>query len=243
MGSFLQFLSDAGFIGWCIILTGIAGSALVVERSRVLFGRYGMDAEEFMKKVQTLVLAKKAEEALILCNQLEGKPLADACKSILERADRDDDAIFQAHDNSLAENVPLLTKRLHYLSMLANVATLLGLLGTIHGLILSFQAVAQADPAQKQAMLAHGISVSMYTTALGLVVAIPAMVAYSFLVSRQNLLLEQITEKTGKLTELLTTGHMPTATQGMVFPSHLKADGVQSQMAKSTPPPSGHKAS
>jgi len=243
MGSILHFLSDAGVVGWTIILTGLAGFALVCERSSVLFGKYGIDADEFMKKVQTLVLAKRSEEALILCNQLEGKPLAQAFKTILERADRDDDAIFQAHDNAMAENVPLLTKRLHYLSMLANVATLLGLLGTIHGLILSFAAVATADPSQKQAMLAHGISVSMYTTALGLIVAIPAMVAYSFLVSRQNSLLEQITEKTGKLTELLTTGHMPTANQAMVFPSHLKVDAVAGQTGKATPPAANVKSS
>ena len=136
----------------------------------------------------------------------------------------------------MSENVPLYTKRLHYLSMLANVATLLGLLGTIHGLILSFQAVASADPAQKQALLAQGISVSMYTTALGLAVAIPAMVFFSFLTSRQNSLIEDMTEKCSKLTELLTSAHIPNLTRQTVFP--------EQQMApKATPPSPGSKAS
>ncbi|MEI7973650.1 MAG: MotA/TolQ/ExbB proton channel family protein, partial [Bdellovibrio sp.] len=159
-------------------------------------------------------------------------PLADAFKTILEKSDRDDDAIFQAHDISMSENVPRLTKRLHYLSMLANVATLMGLLGTIHGLILSFAAVAQADPTQKQAMLANGISVSMYTTALGLLVAIPAMVFYSFLVSRQNQLVETLTEKCGKLTELLTGAHIPSLAKQNVFQSPSGMNPIKA------PPPS-----
>ena len=142
----------------------------------------------------------------------------DIIKQILEKSDRDDETIYQAQDIAMSEVVPLYTKRLHYLSMLANVATLLGLLGTIHGLILSFQAVAIADPAQKQALLANGIAVSMYTTALGLAVAIPAMVAFSFLVSKQNELLEQLTEKCSKLTELLTNSHMQGLTKDIVYP-------------------------
>lgn len=235
MTSILQFINDAGFVGWCIMFVGIAGLALVVERAKVLYFDYGMNVDEFMTKIQTLVLSRKSDEALVVCAQIKGKPLTQAFKTILEKADRDDDSIFQAHDIAMAETVPALTKRLHYLSMLANVATLLGLLGTIHGLILSFQAVATADPAQKQALLAHGISVSMYTTALGLAVAIPAMVFYSFLVSRQNQLVEQLTEKCGKLTELLTGAHMPTLTRQTVFPSTLAQDSLSSNK---TPPPS-----
>lgn len=235
MGSVLQFINEAGFIGWCIMLVGVAGTALTVERAQVLYFKYGMNVDEFMNKVQTLVLARKTDEALVLCAQTPTKPLARAFKTILEKADRDDDAVFQAHDIAMSENIPQLTKRLHYLSMLANVATLLGLLGTIHGLILSFRAVASADPAMKQQLLANGISVSMYTTALGLAVAIPAMVCYSFLVSQQNELVEQLTEKCGKLTELLTGSHMPNLTRQNIFPDNLNKDVVGS--AKATPPP------
>lgn len=234
----LQFINDAGFVGWCIMLVGFGALALVVERANVLYFKFGMNTEEFMTKVQTLVLARKSDEALVLCSQLNGKPLANAFKTILEKADRDDDTIFQAHDIAMSENVPPLTKRLHYLSMFANVATLMGLLGTIHGLILSFAAVAQADPAQKQAMLAHGISVSMYTTALGLIVAIPAMIFYSFLVSRQNQLVEQLTEKCGKLTEMLTGSHIPSLTKQNIFP-----DSVGKEQMTTKAPPTSTRAS
>jgi biopolymer transport protein ExbB len=225
--AFFTFMNQSGVVGWTILFTGLGALALVVERVRALYFNYGLNVDEFTGKIQTLVLGKKTEEAIIACAQLESKPLARAFKVILEKSDRDDETIFQAQDIAMAEIVPLYTKRLHYLSMLANVATLLGLLGTIHGLILSFQAVAQADPAEKQAMLASGIAVSMYTTALGLAVAIPAMVGFSFLTSRQNQLLEQLTEKCSKLTEVLTSSHIPGLNKGNVFPeaAQLKSSG------------------
>ncbi|QDK45086.1 MotA/TolQ/ExbB proton channel family protein [Bdellovibrio sp. ZAP7] len=234
--AFLKFMNESGVVGWLILLTGIGSLVLVAERAKMLYKEYGMNVDEFMGKIQTLVLAKKLDEALLLCAQLEKKPLAAAFKTILEKADRDDDTIFQAHDIAMAENVPLYTKRLHYLSMLANVATLMGLLGTIHGLILSFQAVASADPAMKQQLLAQGISVSMYTTALGLAVAIPAMVFFSVLTSRQNELLEEMMEKCGKLAELLTSAHIPNLSRQNVFPDHVAAPVV-------TPPSAPGKAS
>ena len=217
MTAFLNFIQQSGVVGWTIILTGFAATALVIERSRTLFFHYNLNAEELMQRVSGLIMDKKTEEAIVATSALPDKPLARAFKQILEKADRDDETIYQAQDIALAENVPLYTKRLHYLSMLANVSTLLGLLGTIHGLILSFQAVAQADPAQKQALLASGIAVSMYTTALGLAVAIPSMVAYSFLISKQNELLEQMMEKCSKLTELLTGAHVMSLSKEHVF--------------------------
>lgn len=207
MSAFINFMNDSGVVGWAILGVGLAVMALMAERGYALYFQFALKGDDLYKKIHSLVATKKTEEAIGICHDLKDKPLASAFTTILEKADRDDDTIFQAQDIALAENIPQLTKRTHYLSMLANVATLMGLLGTIHGLILSFSAVAQADPTQKQALLAHGISVSMYTTALGLVVAIPAMVFYAFLVSRQNHLVDEMTEKCGKLTELLTSSH------------------------------------
>jgi biopolymer transport protein ExbB len=239
MGGMFDFLGHAGPMGFIIVATGIGSMTLVAERAKALYFNYGMDAEGFMNKIQNLVLSKKIDEAIVLCNQLDKKPMAKAFKTILEKADRDDETIFQSHDIAMSEAVPMYTKRLHYLSMLANVATQLGLLGTIYGLILSFQAVSQADPATKQQLLANGISVSLYTTALGLAVAIPVMVSYSVLFSRQNELLEQLQEKAGKLTELLTGSHVPTLNRANIFPDAP----TRNPSTGSTPPPAGHKAS
>jgi len=238
MDGLLSFIKDSGFVGWCIMFVGFASLAIMIERAYVLYKKYGMNFEEFMNRIQTSVLAKKYDESLVLCSQISDKPFANAFKTILEKADRDDNSIYQAHDIAMSETIPQFTKKLHYLSMFANVATLMGLLGTIHGLILSFQAVATADPAQKQALLAHGIAVSMYTTALGLVVAIPAMVVYSFLVSRQNYLVDQLTEKCGKLVDLLTSSQTPSLTRQTVYPDQKDQQAPQKQA-----PPNSVKAS
>lgn len=235
--AFLNFIKESGVVGWIILTTGVAVGVLAIERIRALYFNYGMNVDAFTAKIQTLVLSKKVDEAIVTCAQLESKPLAKAFKTILEKSDRDDDTIFQAQDIAMAEAVPLYTKRLHYLSMLANVATLLGLLGTIHGLILSFQAVAQADPATKQALLANGIAVSMYTTALGLAVAIPAMVMFSFLTSKQNELLEQLQEKCSKLTETLTSSLTHGLQNQTVYPD------VTLAQQKPIPPSPSSKAS
>jgi biopolymer transport protein ExbB/TolQ len=197
-----------------------------------------MNTEEFTRKIFSLVMANRVEEAIVSCAQLENKPFARGIKLILEKSDRDDEALFQAQDVAMAEILPQITKRIHYLSMLANVATLMGLLGTIHGLILSFQAVAQADPAQKQALLATGISVSMYTTALGLAVAIPVMIAYSFLVSRQNTMTEQFVEKSTKLVEQISGMNSGVVSKKIAYPDDLGTDVVAGH--PTARPPSGN---
>lgn len=238
LSSLLNFFIDAGVVGWIICLTGLASVYLIFERTKTLYFNYNMNVEAFMHKITGLVTTNKIDEAVVLCGQNESKPFAKAFKTILEKADREDEALYQAQDIALSEVVPQFTKKLHYLSMLANVATLLGLLGTIHGLIISFNAVAQADPAQKQALLANGISVSMYTTALGLAVAIPVMIAFSFLTSRQNFLIEQMTEKSTRLVEILTGVHSSSADRRAMFPTDLGTSLVA--QAEAQRPPAGN---
>ena len=89
-------------------------------------------------------------------------------------------------EEGLLEAVTRLERRTHYLATLANIATLLGLLGTIIGLIQAFTAVAGADPAQKADLLSQSISVAMNTTAFGLMVAIPLLLVHAWLQARGN---------------------------------------------------------
>ena len=87
--------------------------------------------------------------------------------------------------------------------MVSNVVTLVGLLGTVIGLIMSFKAVSFADPSQKQTLLADGISLAMHSTAAGLLVAIPVMVIYSFLHGRQGKLFSEIDRCSARMIEQL----------------------------------------
>jgi biopolymer transport protein ExbB len=100
--------------------------------------------------------------------------------------------VEQAMEESLMEVMPRLEKRTHYLVTFANVATLLGLLGTIIGLINAFTAVASANPAEKADLLSASISVAMNTTALGLMVAIPLLLAHTLLQTKTTEIIDSL---------------------------------------------------
>ncbi|MGE3975830.1 MAG: MotA/TolQ/ExbB proton channel family protein [Bdellovibrionales bacterium] len=203
MGDFFKFVNDGGTVAWIIVGLGCFGAALIIERIKVLYFEYNMNASEFSQKVQSYVLGNKIEEAIALCSANPKSPLAYIIKGILERSDRDDQAMQQVMDIRYSEVLPKLSRRFGYLMMLSNVATLMGLLGTIHGLMISFEAVSFADPAQKQTILTQGIAMYMSATALGLGVAIPIMFAYAFLHARQGRLMNEIVEHTSKVMDLL----------------------------------------
>jgi biopolymer transport protein ExbB len=203
MDFLMKMLIDFYLIDAVIGALGVFMIALVAERYKALFVTYSLDADKFMNNVLKLVEDEKTEEAITLCGANEQKPLAHVIKRVLERSDRDDAAIDQALDIAAGEVAPKLTKNLSYISMVSNVVTLVGLLGTVVGLIMSFKAVSFADPSQKQTLLADGIAVAMHATALALMVAIPAMVCYSFLHSKQGQLFAQIDTWSMKTIELL----------------------------------------
>jgi len=97
-----------------------------------------------------------------------------------------------AMEESIMEAIPRLEKRTHYLAMFANIATLLGLLGTIIGLIKAFTAVAQVDPSMKAEILSTSISVAMNTTAFGLIVAIPLLLFYTILQTKTTTIIDSL---------------------------------------------------
>lgn len=203
MQDFGKFLLDGGVAVYGMLFLSAFGIAVTAERIKALYFRYSIDTDNFVKKIRAMLISDKIEEAIGFCCSQKEALLPKVVKAVLERADRDDENIKNAQEIATMEIVPLVTQRLGYLAMIANVATLIGLLGTIHGLIQSFQAVSFADPAQKQTLLAQGISVSMNTTAMGLFVAIPVMIIYSFLQARQNKMIEEIVGGSAKVVDIL----------------------------------------
>jgi biopolymer transport protein ExbB/TolQ len=178
--------------------------AFVLERFVRLFFQYNVDGRSFMYEIQKHILANDLDGAIRVCNGADKAALPKVIKAGLQRASRDENQIQNAIDAASLEVIPKLERRLPYLALIANIATLLGLLGTISGLIKSFAAVAMADPAQRQAILAAGIAEAMNATAFGLTVAIFAMVSHSILSTKANKILEEIDEFGVKLLDLLT---------------------------------------
>lgn len=116
----------------------------------------------------------------------------------------DRERIEASMEEGVMEVIPQLEQRTHYLATLANIATLLGLLGTILGLIQAFNAVANADPALKADMLSASISVAMNTTAFGLVAAIPLILIHSYLSAKTTRLVDSVEMASVKCLNLIT---------------------------------------
>jgi biopolymer transport protein ExbB/TolQ len=108
-------------------------------------------------------------------------------------------------EEAILEVAPKLQRRTHYLAVISNIAVLLGLLGTILGLIVAFSAISGAEPGEKAIQLARGISLAMSTTAFGLVVAIPCLLFHAILQSKANRLLDDIDEYSVKAAHLLAS--------------------------------------
>ena len=203
MDTIMKIAVDYYLIDAAIGALGLFACALMIERFRALFFTYSLDASEFTTRILRMIEERKIEEAITFCTANEKKPLAQVAKRILERSDRDEKAIGQSLDIAAAEVAPGLLRNLSYLAMVSNVVTLVGLLGTVVGLIMSFKAVSFADPSQKQTLLADGISLAMHATAAGLLVAIPVMVIYSILHARQGKLFAEIDRCAQQIIEIL----------------------------------------
>jgi len=200
----LDFFREGGEFMYLILVISVIAMATVIERGYMILFRYNINGAAFMAQIQKLVMANNIDRAIKLCNAESNSALTRVLKAGLTRANRSALEIQNAVDEATLETIPMLMKRTPYLGMWANVATLTGLLGTISGLVIAFKAVATAAPEEKQQMLAQGISVAMYTTAFGLVVAIPTMIAHSVISNRTVKLIDEIDQYSVKLINLLT---------------------------------------
>ncbi|MFH1810111.1 MAG: MotA/TolQ/ExbB proton channel family protein [Pseudomonadota bacterium] len=189
-----EWLNKGGPFMYVILGVSFVSLGLIIERVYVLWFKYRINASQFLSHILSFVDADNFTRAIEVCNLRPDHPLAMVLKAGLLKANRGDKEIQRSMEEAAARVMPKLAKRTNYLSMLSNVSTLLGLLGTIFGLIEAFSGIGAADAAQKQEILAKGISTAMGTTAFGLIVAIPTMVAFSVLVTRQNMLSETIEE-------------------------------------------------
>jgi biopolymer transport protein ExbB len=158
-----------------ILVFGFA-IAIILERFYFLSTRYKVNSEEFMAQVKKLVQAGNVDRAVKLC-EAAPLPLLEVVHAGLTRLNRSDEVAIAAMEEKMGEVLPALEKRTPMLWTLANIATLIGLLGTIRGLIRAFGAVGSiSDPAQKTAYLSAGISEAMWNTFLGLLIAVVCMV-------------------------------------------------------------------
>ncbi len=203
MNFFVDAMDKGGEFMYPILLAGIFALAISFERLYYVMFRANINGTAFMAQVQKLIMANNIDRAIKLCNAEPNAALPRVLKAGLTRANRSEVEIQNAVDEAVLEVFPLINKRTGYLPMLANVATLTGLLGTIQGLIVAFKAVATASAESKQTLLAAGISTAMYTTAGGLVVAIPTLVIHSIIMARTTKIMDDVDQFALKTVNLL----------------------------------------
>jgi len=191
--SFIDFLKNNFFHVAPILVSAAIAAVIIFERIQTLFKTYTLhNTEGFLSQIKVLVTKGRNNDALALCMQYSGKPTAEVVKAALERAHQPEELVINTIEYTRNQYAEKIQKRTSYLATIANVATLLGLLGTIAGLVESFAAVGHADPQQKAALLANGISTAMNATMLGLAVAVPCMIVFSFLISKANHLISEV---------------------------------------------------
>jgi biopolymer transport protein ExbB/TolQ len=177
--------------------------AVVIERFHFQLTRYKVNSHEFFAQVRKLVMAGNLDRAVKLC-EAGDYPVLTLVKAGLTHAGQGDDQIDAALSETLSELKPDVEKRIGALWSLANIATLIGLLGTVSGLIATFAAIARPDLSQadKQSLLANGIAEAMYNTALGLGIAVLCMITHIILHTRAKAInhdLETVMERTFNL--------------------------------------------
>ena len=206
MATIAKAFKEGGGWMYIILVVSIIGLGIIVERFIFLFFKYNINATAFMAQIQKLVMANNIDRAIKLCNAAgNDKALPKVIKAGLTRANKGETEIQNAVEESMLEVIPHIQKRTPALQGVANVATLLGLLGTIIGLIEAFAALEFAAPDDRQKVLSRGIALAMNTTAFGLIVAIPCIFSHMILSGVTKRIIDEIDQYSVKLQNLLTS--------------------------------------
>jgi biopolymer transport protein ExbB len=184
--------------------------AMIVERVAFQFTKYRVNSKEFFAQIKKLVTAGNIDRAIKLCDAGD-YPTLQLVKAGLTHANKGPDEIDAAMSEKIGELKPAVEKRIGSLWSLANIATLIGLLGTVYGLIHTFGAVSAAglSAADRQRILSAGIAEAMYNTAFGLGIAVMCMVSHLILHQRAKNITHDLDATQERVFNLLTIQTRP----------------------------------
>lgn len=204
MTGIIRSFNEGGIFMYCILTFGLFTIAFIAERANALF----MKAKELPSNFRNQLLQMLSRGDYIGAQNM-AQNAANSSNSALARmaamgaglraAGSGDDELQARMDEALSREISNIDRRTGFLGMFGNVATLLGLLGTIVGMIHSFGAVASASPTDRATLLSKGISEAMNCTAFGLIVAIPALVAYAIFQNKTDKMVSELTENTTQI--------------------------------------------
>lgn len=202
-----QAFSAGGIWMWAILMAQIASIAIIIERVIHLYLFRSPMQRRIVQRFEKDIKSGNLKSSLSAHSKTGRNPIFNVVKAGAIAADSlgGREEVQAKMDEVLVSEAEKLDKRTGYLPMLGNVGTLLGLLGTIVGLIQAFSSVAtNTNPVEKAAVLTQGISMAMNTTAYGLIMAIPALVAYAILQSRTRALNEDLKQAAQRVANWLS---------------------------------------
>lgn len=191
---------------------------LIVERAIYFLGRGHLNAKAFLEQLKRLLAANNIDRAKKLCDATTA-PVARVAKAGLNRLHRGEAAVAQAMEETMTDTLPEVKTRIGALWSMANIATLTGLLGTITGLISTFNAIDTANPADRQTDLSEGIAEAMYNTAFGLSIALLCMVAHLLLSAQMKKVISDLEAFSLRFENLLADGGASAAAAGSKAPA------------------------
>lgn len=205
----LKFHEGGPLVMSAILFVLIVSCIIIIERIYKYWFVYDLsNSSDFMAAVQKLVMNNSIENAIRLCKKYRPKLLPIVLAEGLKRANDTPEEIENALNQATLSALPRVTNLVPFLATTANVATLLGLLGTISGLIRSFGALANATGEQKQKILAAGISEALNATFFGLGTALICLFIYGILSMKQKHIVDNLNKNAARLLDLLYTRRM-----------------------------------
>lgn len=196
-----SILVNGGPILWIILVLFFIAAVIIVERI-LYFKKIRVDEEKLFNRVRSAIEKKHFDEALSICDNNES-PLSSLMKSGINHRQFPKHTQKEILQEKANQEVPALEKHLSSLGTISHVSPLLGLLGTVTGNIQSFGLLGGSVVASDPGLLATGISQALVTTAAGLIVAIPAVIFYNFLVSKVDLILIRMENQVNDMILLL----------------------------------------
>lgn len=184
-------LSEGGFMMFVNLGVSISAVAVVLMRAYALWVKSRFSAQSFADNIVAAVDQGNYAAAVQTCSG-RSDPLSAMAKDVLLKADKSDREIERAYEAAASRELPRFRRFTGYLPQAGNLGTLIGLLGTIHGLIQAFGGAQAEDAAQRQQVLAKGITVAFYNTFFGLSIAVFCALTFIVLNGRQTMLVEQM---------------------------------------------------
>jgi len=201
----VDIIFKGGILMWPIMMCSVVGLAITVERFFAL-RRADIDTREFMDVMRQVLRQNRIPEAIEICDETEA-PVSRIMKAGILKHNRSKEDIREAIEDAGRFEIPRLERYLSALATCANIAPLLGLLGTVSGMIKAFAQIQNLRGQVNPSDLAEGISNALVTTAAGLTVAIPMLVVYNYFVTRVDSMVIEMELSSSELVELLTRHH------------------------------------